>query len=383
MQLEQFDAEVFLSECWQKKPRLIRNPWKAWVNPLAPDELAGLACEEEVESRLVLQNGHTWKLEHGPFPERRFVRLGDRPWTLLVQSVDQFVPEVARLTLPFRFIPNWRIDDLMVSYATDGGGVGPHFDQYDVFLIQGLGRRRWRVGPFCDQSTPLLANDDLRLLPGFEATHEWILDPGDILYVPPGVAHEGIAIGQDCMTYSIGFRAPSASELASGWIEHLMGQPERDVRYSDPDLEEQQNPGEITIQAIERLHHLVREQLGDVAAFGRWFGQHNSARKYPDGDWAPEVPISINEVRRSIACGSHLRRSAGSRFSFIRQEANSVLLFADGAAFDCHGETARLAQELCAHDSIQFDPELARSDGVTSLVLQLLNNGSVEFGEPD
>jgi 50S ribosomal protein L16 3-hydroxylase len=142
MQLTHFDIAVFLSDFWQKKPLLIRNPWKAWSNPLEPDELAGLACEDGVEARLVVQTGDGWDVKHGPFEEMRFGKLDDRPWTLLVQAVDHHVPDVAALIAPFRFIPNWRIDDVMVSYATDGGGVGSHFDQYDVFLVQGLGTRR-------------------------------------------------------------------------------------------------------------------------------------------------------------------------------------------------------------------------------------------------
>jgi 50S ribosomal protein L16 3-hydroxylase len=383
MQLEQFDTDVFLSDHWQKKPLLIRSPWKAWANPLAPDELAGLACEEEVESRLILATGAGWKLEHGPFPERRFTQIGDLPWTLLVQSVDQFVPEVAALLQPFRFIPNWRIDDVMVSYATDGGGVGPHFDQYDVFLIQGLGRRRWRVGPACDETTPLLPHENLSLLPGFEATDEWILGPGDILYVPPGVAHEGVAVGHDCMTYSIGFRAPSLSELVAGWSEHLIEQLNEDPRYSDPDLQAQDNPGEISPKAIERLYGMVAGKMLDPAAFGRWFGQYNSAPKNSDIDWAPDEPIPVEETRRLVAEASTLRHNPASRFSFIRGQAGSVLLFVDGSSFDCGGQTARLAEDLCAHDRLRLDPELAGLDAAVALLTELANNGSIEFGELD
>ena len=150
MQFTDFDVPRFLAESWQKGPLLIRNPWKAWENPISPDDLAGLACEDQVESRLIRGSQDTaqtkWQVEHGPIPETRFGKLGKKPWTLLVQAVDMFVPEVAALIDPFRFIPGWRIDDVMVSYATDQGGVGPHFDQYDVFLIQGLGQRRWQVG---------------------------------------------------------------------------------------------------------------------------------------------------------------------------------------------------------------------------------------------
>jgi 50S ribosomal protein L16 3-hydroxylase len=383
MQLERLDTGAFLSDHWQKKPLLIRNPWTAWTNPIESDELAGLACEEEVESRLVLAEVDTWKLEHGPFPEQRFAQLGERPWTLLVQSVDQFVPEVAALLLPFRFLPSWRIDDVMVSYATDGGGVGPHFDQYDVFLIQGLGRRRWRIGPVCDDSTTFLPHDDLRLLPGFDVIDEWILEPGDILYVPPGVAHEGVAVGHDCMTYSIGFRAPSESELLAGWSEHLLDRLEADTRYFDPYLEEQRNAGEIRAEAIARLYELATGKMLDVAAFARWFGEHNSSRKHSGLDWGREEPIGIEDVRELVARNLPLCRSPGSRFSFIRQEAGSLMLFADGASFDCSAETARLAEELCARDCIRINPDLLRSDAAMTLVTVLVNRGSLDFGETD
>jgi len=181
MQLSHFDPALFLRDYWQKKPLLIRNPWGEWRNPLEPDELAGLACEEGVESRLITLGDDRLAMESGPLPETRFGQLGALPWTLLVQAVDHHVPQVAALIDPFRFVPNWRIDDVMVSYATDGGGVGAHFDQYDVFLVQGLGRRRWQVGALCDSTTPLLPHDDLRLLADFVPEQEWILEPGDIL----------------------------------------------------------------------------------------------------------------------------------------------------------------------------------------------------------
>ncbi len=162
----------FLRDHWQKKPLLIRNPWDAWRNPVEPDELAGLACEPHVESRLVTgdaASGGALALEHGPLPQDRFDALGTSPWTLLVQAVDHHVPAVSDLLEAFRFLPNWRIDDVMVSYATDTGGVGAHYDQYDVFLVQGLGRRRWELGGLCDETTALLPHDDLRLLAEFEA----------------------------------------------------------------------------------------------------------------------------------------------------------------------------------------------------------------------
>ena len=386
MQLERFDIGRFLSEHWQKKPLLIRNPWKLWRNPLDPDDLAGLACEEEVEARLITQvrDGprETWNVEHGPFPEARFGKLGAKPWTLLVQAVDHHVPEVAALIAPFRFIPNWRIDDVMVSYAADGGGVGPHFDQYDVFLVQGLGRRRWQIGAMCDDATLLAPHDDLRLLANFEATDAWILEPGDILYVPPGVAHNGVAVGDDCMTYSIGFRAPSRGELIGQWSEHLAGCLQDDDRYADPDLQVQQNPGEISAAAIARLHSMVTEKMLDRDAFARWFGEYESAPKNPDMDWRPEVPIEIEALRELLANATPLRRNPASRFSFIRRGTESLLLFVDGQCFECAGETAAFAETLCAQDRVRIDPALTSSDAAMALIAALLNRGSLAF-EPD
>lgn len=383
MRINNLDVGVFLRDYWQKKPLLIRNPWASWANPLEPDELAGLACEEGVEARLIQQRDDSWTLEHGPFPEARFGRLGKAPWTLLVQAVDHHVPDVAALIDPFRFVPNWRIDDVMVSYATDGGGVGPHFDHYDVFLLQGLGRRRWQVGALCDSATPLLPHDDLRLLAGFEAVEEWVLEPGDILYVPPGVAHNGIAVGEDCMTYSIGFRAPSRSELITDWCDHLVDEMQDEDRYADPDLQRQDNPGEISPAALARLQEMIAGRLLDRAAFARWFGQYNSTPKYADMDWRPENPVGMEELRAMLAANIPLRRNPASRFSFIRESAHALLLFVDGHCFDCAGEIIGFAEALCARDPVPVEPGLRGSDRAMALIATLVNQGSVAFDRED
>jgi 50S ribosomal protein L16 3-hydroxylase len=379
MQLQNFDTASFLRDYWQQKPLLIRNPWGTWHNPLEPDDLAGLACEDDVESRLMTQARGSWKVEHGPVPETRFAKLGKLPWTLLVQAVDIHVPEVAALLAPFGFIPNWRVDDVMVSYASDGGGVGPHFDQYDVFLIQGLGMRRWQVGAACDDSTPLLPHDDLRLLAAFEPVEEWLLQPGDILYVPPRIAHNGVAVGDDCMTYSIGFRAPARSELIAHYCDHLLSGLDGDDRYTDPGLPAQDNPGEISGAALNRLHTMIAESLQDRAAFARWFGEYNSAPKYPDIDWRPETPLSVGGLREYVAQAVPLRRNPASRFSFVRQSADALTLFVDGQSHVCTGETAAFATTLCASATMTVDPGLAASEPVTTLILTLESEGSVRF----
>ena len=384
MHFAQFDIAGFLRDHWQKRPLLIRNPWANWVNPLEPDELAGLACDEPgIESRIITRRSNGLAMESGPFPESRFAQAETAPWTLLVQAVDHHVPEVAALIAPFRFVPDWRIDDVMVSYASDGGGVGPHFDQYDVFLVQGLGRRRWRVGPRCGADTPLLPHDDLRLIADFDATGDWVLEPGDILYVPPGFAHDGVAVGDDCMTYSVGFRAPSRGDLIDGWSAHLVDAAAEDDRYTDPDLAEQAHPGEITAAALSRLHAMATAAMADSAAFARWFGAYSSLPKYADADWRPEQPTSAQEVQASLKTGLSLLRNPASRFAFVRQEDAAVLLFADGQCFDCAGDAAVLAENLCAQAETAPPVQWAQSMPVVRLIAALINQGSVTFEDAD
>lgn len=380
--LVHFDVATFLRDYWQKKPLLIRNPWSQWINPLDPDELAGLACEPEVESRLVIGAQGSWAVEHGPLAAARFAKLGQEPSTLLVQAVDHHVPQVAELIAPFRFIPDWRIDDIMVSYATDGGGVGPHFDQYDVFLIQGHGRRRWRVGQLCDADSPLLPHDDLRLLANFEATDEWVLEPGDILYVPPRIAHDGVAVGDDCMTYSVGFRAPSRSELIAHYVDDMVAEMDDDDRYCDPELAEQANPGEISAGALATLHHMVCGALADRQSFARWFGEYSTTPKYPEVDWTPDEPVSLEEVRLHLANGTTLVRNPASRFSFIQAD-EGVDLFVDGHCFACRDESEAFAREICAKSRLVADAKLSLPDSVHILVMRMANRGAIAFEQDD
>lgn len=379
MTLKDFDAAAFLRDYWQKEVLLIRNPWRSWTNPLAPDELAGLACEEAIESRLITETREGWTVEHGPFAESRFAGLPSSRWTLLVQAVDHHVPEVAALIEPFRFVPNWRIDDVMVSYAADGGSAGPHFDQYDVFLIQGLGRRRWQIGGRCDEDSETLPHQDIRLLANFEAQDEWVLEPGDILYVPPGVAHYGVAVGDDCMTYSVGFRSPSTSELVAGWSEHLLAEMPEDDRYRDPGLAMQDNPGEISLRAVAGLRAMMTGRMLDEEAFARWFGEYSSRPKYPDVDWRPEHPTQGDEVRDCIAGGVPLVRNPASRFAFLRQEDDRLLLFVDGRSFECSRETAAFAERLCAQVQVDVGRDLLKSEPALELIAALLDHGSVAF----
>lgn len=259
--------DEFLRDYWQKKPLLIRAAIPDFAGLLTPDELAGLACEEDVQSRLVLQSRGKWRLENGPFDEDRFAELPEKNWTLLVQSLNHHLPEGDALLRAFDFIPYARLDDLMVSYAPHGGGVGPHFDSYDVFLLQGLGKRIWKISGQDDQQ--LVAGAPLRILQNFETEQEWVLEAGDMLYLPPKYAHWGIAEG-DCMTYSIGFRAPSSQELSTQFLDYLQEHMAVSGMYEDADLTPTDHPAEIGQAMLKKVTATLNQidwQEADVAKF--------------------------------------------------------------------------------------------------------------------
>lgn len=259
-------AQQFIRDYWQKQPLLIRGAFPGFGDMLTPDELAGLACEEDAQSRLVLQRRGKWQLEQGPFDETRFASLPEKGWSLLVQGVNHFLPEADELLHRFDFIPRARLDDLMVSYAPDGGGVGPHFDSYDVFLLQGHGKRLWRVSS--QQDHELVPNAPLRILKNFITDQEWLLEPGDMLYLPPRLAHWGIAVGP-CMTWSVGFRAPSAQELATQFLGYMQEKVSVAGMYADPDLHLQRHPAEIGTQMLGKVEAMLREiRWGGVEVAG-------------------------------------------------------------------------------------------------------------------
>ncbi len=262
------DSARFLRDYWQQQPLLI--PAAApFDNPLQPEELAGLALEPGVEARLVREQAGDWRLDTAPLNDTSFD--GDEPWTLLVQRVDHCVPAVAALRSWVSFLPSWRLDDVMVSYASDGGGVGPHYDNYDVFLVQGEGQRRWQLGQRCDSSTPLRDNPDLRILSEFEESESFLLNPGDILYVPPGLAHWGTAVGP-CMTYSIGFRAPRLSDMLSRWIDGMLPTVDPERLYRDPQPLVGARPGQLTDAAIAAAQAQLSALLMEPGS-PDWFGE--------------------------------------------------------------------------------------------------------------
>lgn len=264
-------AAEFLATYWHKKPLLIRGAIAGFEGLLSPDELAGFACEEDVQSRIVSFSKSKWQLADGPFDEKYFQKLPRKDWTLLVQTLNHHLPEAAALLKQFNFIPHARLDDLMVSYAPDGGGVGPHFDSYDVFLLQGLGQRLWRISEQWDLS--LIEDAPLRILKNFTTEHEWVLNPGDMLYLPPHIAHWGIAVG-DCMTYSIGFRAPSTQELASEFLNFLQDRCQLQGRYADPQLKMQKHPAKISEAMVDQVEGMLSKLEWSKPIVAEFLGQY-------------------------------------------------------------------------------------------------------------
>jgi len=258
--------QQFLDQYWQKKPLLIRQAFTDFVSPISPDELAGLACEDEIESRLIEEHGqdsNTWQVTCGPLTEDDFAGLPETHWTMLVQDVDKHLPELQYLLDPFRFIPDWRRDDLMISYAPEFGTVGPHTDGYDVFLLQAMGERRWQIGGQPIREARLVDGLGLQILAEFTADQTWDLQPGDMLYLPPHFAHHGVALN-DCMTFSIGFRAPTQVEVLDVVVNNLLEQQLGKAEYSDPDLLLNKQSSEIDAQSVARLKRMLHQAIDDA-----------------------------------------------------------------------------------------------------------------------
>lgn len=377
------DPQRFLAEYWQRKPLLVRRAWPEFVDPLEPGELAGLACEDGVSARLVLEHGHTpWELRSGPFAESEFTALPASHWTLLVSDVEKHLPELVALIEPFRFVPDWRIDDVQISYAASQGSVGPHWDDYDVFLLQGMGRKRWQLDTRPVTSDNFRADTRLRILCEFEPVHDWVLEPGDLLYLPPRVAHYGVALDAG-LTYSIGFRAPAAADLLAGFVDHLLERLDPGLRYADPGLAPQDNPGEITPATLERVGQLLRIMLGQESAnLQHWFGRQITE---PKSGFEPEpspIPWTLASLATRLRGGEPVRRTPSTRFACCRTRAG-LDLFVDGRILVLEGDTVRLGELLCRR--LRYPAgELAMAlehDAGADLLLMLFNDGLLEFAE--
>jgi len=372
----------FLQDYWQQKPLLLRQAFPGFRPELDADDIAGLACEEMAESRVVSGTfpEHDWSLRYGPFLEQDLTSLPPRKWTLLVQDVEKHYPPLRSLMAAFSFLPRWRIDDLMVSVAAPGGSVGPHVDQYDVFLLQASGRRRWEIA--IDFDPALLPGCDLNVLLDFKAQQTWELEPGDMLYLPPGVAHHGVAVDVDmgalgaetqaplCMTWSIGMRAPSAADLLQALGEWLAEAPDEGGRYRDPGLSPTNRPGEIDGAALQRFRNLLHPAIEDADRFSAFIGAFISGYRLAHEPAAPPRSIDQTELARLFQRGATLHHNPWTRLAW-QETPRGALLFASGLAFPCSVDEAMI---LCDPEQLGSLPA-SPSSVDAYLLCELINRG--------
>jgi 50S ribosomal protein L16 3-hydroxylase len=381
LELHDLTVEQFLAEYWQKKPLLIKGGFTNFIDPISPDELAGLAAEEEIESRVVSKSKGQWQLETGPFED--YTAFGEQDWTLLVQAVDHWHPESAVLIEPFRFIPNWRIDDLMISFSTPGGGVGPHLDQYDVFIIQGMGKRHWRVGMPDATLTQHCPHPRLLQISPFVDCIDVITEPGDILYIPPGCPHDGISVDAS-LNYSVGFRAPAQKDLLTGLADYLIENEIQGERYADPERTVSQAIGEITPADLSSVQQLLQGLINDPNLLAQYFGSYITHAKHELDATEPDPHYHLDEIAEYLQEGSVLARLGGLRCCYIQQSAQQdILLFINGHTIKVPASELSTVKELCEHTHLDAETCLRFADDPAKLQLltMLINQGYWYFVE--
>ena len=368
------DIPLFLKEYWQQKPVVIRNAFEFpfWIEA---NELAGLACEEEVESRIIMQKGEQWHVESGPFAEDKFSQLPETDWTLLVQAVDHWLPDIQQMLESFSFLPRWRLDDVMVSYAPVGGTVSQHYDFFDVFLIQGEGSRKWQVGAVCGSHSELLPENSVRILKEFEPIHEFVLEPGDMLYIPAKHSHFGVSV-KDSLTYSVGFRAPSIRDVVDGVATVALESLLEDERYRDSVDSLTANRGEIPESTIASLQQMMMQAVTDKDSIKQWIGHYVTERKYPD----VELETDNQQWQKRLEQGEPLYKNPASRFAYIVDKVNETEaeLFVDGDEYRASLDLAELLANNSVAQPLYLQPMLLVTIN-NMLIKTLLENGALSF----
>ncbi|KTG16110.1 MULTISPECIES: cupin domain-containing protein [unclassified Guyparkeria] len=385
--LGDLSVDTFLRDYWQKQPVLIRGAIPGFESPLAPEELAGLACEADAPSRLILEHGEErdWQLKMGPFREDDFRALPEDGYSLLVTDVEKLIPELMELVERFRFIPDWRIDDLMISYAPPGGSVGAHIDEYDVFLLQAHGRRRWQIeNP--PVHTAYREGLDVRILTEFTPSDEWVLEPGDMLYLPPGIPHHGVAL-DDCMTYSIGFRAPTQMDLVGGVCDRLATMA-TETRYGDPDLTESANPGELEPATRERLRQWVREAMrSDDGLIDRLIGETLTERPVDHAALYPRYhEEEIGGILDHLNELPEFQRTPASRWLLLEPTGNTPgYLCIDGQSHELDSESLPLARFLSQRIVVDGEALAERASNASARILleKILTAGQLLIPDED
>lgn len=367
-----FDMDQFLSEFWHKKPTVIKQGFSNFEDPISPDELAGLALEEEIDSRFISNKNGQWQAKHGPLPESLFDNLEESHWQLVVQACNHWHLGAAELVEPFKQLPQWLFDDLMVCFSAPEGGVGPHIDQYDVFIVQGSGKRRWRVGDIDKgQYKESVQAGALRQIEGFDAIIDEVLLPGDILYIPPGFPHEGNTI-EPSMSYSLGFRSPKEQELLSNFADYVLANDKGDVHLHNPEMQTQPHHGEVLTSDLEHLTKMLRTALDSEKDISRFLGGMLSQSRHHLDVVETDELLSTEELHAHLNQSGYIRKVSGIRALYHQQDA--TCLYVNGEQFS--SVSPQLTQLLCNQDEIGLeDIEHSLTEDGLALICTLLSKG--------
>lgn len=374
--LNNIDIKQFLSQYWQKKPLVIKQGFADFIDPLDENDLAGLSQEPSVDSRIVSKTLESWQVSHGPFEDINQYCLG--AWSLLVQSVDHFIPEADELMRAFDFIPHWRMDDLMVSFSNKQAGVGPHLDQYDVFIIQGKGSRRWQVG-LPGNFESVRPHKDLSQITGFEPVINQVLLPGDIIYIPANHPHNGEAL-EECLNYSVGFRAPSQQEMLSSLADYAIDNELFNERYTDKEVVLRDFSGEIKLQEVARFR-LMLQQLLETDQFSNWTAQFLSQSVEKQEFEEQDIQqFTDQEIAEKLKTGVQFFRSPGIKAVFVEQQSSSIqefIFYIQGEAFSVPLEDKELVIDFlnCPIFHLKNANVYQSSMFFTQLVTTLVNSG--------
>ncbi len=373
-------AEEFLRDYWQKRPLFVKGAFPHFKDPLTIEELAGLTLEEEIPSRLILEEGgeKPWELREGPFSESLFTELPEKKWMMILNDLEKHLPELRALLTPFRFIPNWRLDDLQASISADEGSVGAHWDDYDVFLLQGAGKKEWRISYDAVSEEDYIKGVDLRLMPNFKADERWIVEAGDLLYLPPRVGHYGRSIGKS-ITWSIGYRMAKINEMLDDFTHFMIEEIAPDLRLEDPERSPVQHQGELEDGDVERLIEQFKDHLVfNRERVARWFGEYITAPKMAHQSIPADEPYTREDIVRVIEEESDLFGNPGLHFLYHR-EGEGWALYVEGERYTLPLEAEPLIRMLGEEGSVSAGVLRRVIDQPESeaLLLKLLNGGQL------
>lgn len=368
--------DEFLRQYWQKQPTIIKGGFAEFQDPITPEELAGLTMEEVVDSRFVSNLDNNWQAEHGPFDDDKFATLPERNWSFIVQAANHWHDGAAQLVKPFQTMPQWLFDDLMISFSVEGGGVGPHIDQYDVFIIQGMGKRHWRVGAKdVGQYKETQRHEALRQIESFEAEIDDILEPGDILYIPSGFPHDGYAL-EPSMSYSVGFRSPKEQELISNFADYVLAHDYGDEHLHKPELRTQNNFGQISTSDLHSLVGMLKATLDNEETLKDFMGCMLSQSRHQLNIIEPSSKWSSEDVYQHLDNGGNILKVSGLRA--LAHESEPNIVYVNGEMFKIPDELTDVALLMTSQDVICLKNSgewLTQNSAVISLITDLINKG--------